>query len=81
MSTLTTTICSPVAARLRYKNEGFYQLISTQDTLENTDDAVVIPDLVNVVAFETQSIPDPSDPSATITVDVRVNRVELTFAG
>lgn len=60
---------------------NFYQLIRTEDTVENTDDTAAVPVSVVAVPFDTQTIPDPLDPDATIDVQVRVNRVELTFAG
>ncbi|QDS92515.1 Dockerin type I repeat protein [Roseimaritima multifibrata] len=58
----------------------FYQLIRTEDTVSSGDDTVFLPDSVNVVEFEQQLAPNPSGPG-TVPVQVRVNRVELTFSG
>ncbi|KAA1258524.1 Matrixin [Rubripirellula obstinata] len=60
-------------------NPAFYQLIRTEDSVENTDDQLHLPISVRAVEFETQTVPDPVNPGATIDVQVRVNRVELTF--
>ncbi len=65
----TTTLSDP----------DFYQLIRTENTVTSADDTVVTPIDVNVVEFETQNVPNPLGPG-TIGVQVRVNRVELTFA-
>ena len=59
---------------------SFYQLIRTEDSIENTDDQRHIPVSVRAVEFETQSVPSQLDSSQTVDVQVRVNRVELTFA-
>ncbi|TWU06032.1 tandem-95 repeat protein [Stieleria varia] len=62
------------------KDPAFYQLIRTGDTVQNTDDIAYLPDSVNVTVTEPQAVPDPSNPGSTINIDVRVNRVELTFS-
>lgn len=61
-------------------DRDFYQLIRTADTASNRDDASITPINVNPVATEMQTIPDPFNPGGTIDVEVKVNRVELTFA-
>jgi hypothetical protein len=63
------------------KNPAFYQLIRTADTIQNTDDLRYLPTSVRVVEFEDFDAVDPNGTvGSTIPVQVRVNRVELTFA-
>ncbi|QEG38917.1 tandem-95 repeat protein [Roseimaritima ulvae] len=60
-------------------NPAFYQLVRTENTVSSGDDQVVNPIDVKIVEFETQTVPS-SLGGGTVEVQVRVNRVELTFA-
>ncbi|WP_253156168.1 tandem-95 repeat protein [Stieleria tagensis] len=62
------------------KRPEFYQLIRTADTVSPGDDLVTLPDSIEVQEFEKRLVPDPQSPGNQIEIQVRVNRVVLTFA-
>ncbi|QEG01009.1 Matrixin [Stieleria maiorica] len=64
---------------LTLKRPEFYQLIRTADTASPSDDHAVLPTTVEVQEFETQRVADPNSPSGFSDVQVRVNRVVLSF--
>lgn len=64
---------------LTLKRPEFYQLIRTGDTASPSDDHVINPALVEVQEFESQRIADPNSSTGFSDVQVRVNRVILTF--